>query len=39
MQERLGAIGGKINIQSIPNKGTLVSASIPLGVERYATKV
>jgi two-component system, NarL family, sensor histidine kinase LiaS len=34
MQERVGAIGGKLDIQSIPTKGTLVSASIPLGVEK-----
>lgn len=33
MQERLEAIGGKLDIQSIPNKGTLVSASIPLGAK------
>lgn len=34
MQERLEAIDGKLDIQSIPNKGTLVTASIPLGVEK-----
>jgi two-component system, NarL family, sensor histidine kinase LiaS len=34
MQERLEAVGGKLDIQSIPNKGTLVSASIPLGATK-----
>jgi NarL family two-component system sensor histidine kinase LiaS len=33
MQERLEAIGGRLDIQSIPDKGTLVTASIPLGAE------
>lgn len=33
MQERLEAIGGKLDIQSIPNKGTLVTANIPLGAK------
>jgi two-component system, NarL family, sensor histidine kinase LiaS len=34
MQERLEAIGGRLDIQSIPNKGTLVTASIPLGAKK-----
>jgi two-component system, NarL family, sensor histidine kinase LiaS len=39
MQERLEAIGGRLDIQSIPNKGTLVSASVPLGVKKNETEV
>jgi two-component system, NarL family, sensor histidine kinase LiaS len=34
MEERLEAVGGKLDIQSISNKGTLVTASIPLGAKR-----
>jgi two-component system, NarL family, sensor histidine kinase LiaS len=34
MRERLEAIGGKLDIQSIPNKGTLLTASIVLGAKR-----
>ncbi len=35
MRERLEAIGGRLDIQSIPNKGTLVTASIPIKQELH----
>ena len=34
MRERLEGIGGKFEMQSIPNKGTLITASISLGANK-----